>query len=309
MAQTKKIIGLSCGRPKGNSEILLKEALMAAEELGMESEIIRAMELTVKPCKGCEACTLTISRGGKPKCAIKGDDGDWLLDKILVEDCALIVAVPSYFYRASGLFNVICDRSLVTNVQHPEIRQKTRVGGIISLGGGEPGWTPLALTEMNIFMQQTRVLVDQMQVNYCARPGTVLMEDRYMKRARQLGQNMAKALMMPIEKVKYVGEEPENCCPSCRGDVLQVWEALPEVICPVCLLHGTVKSDAGKIKVQWDKKWRDNYRFSEKSMLDHFEFIGKLAKKYHTEDEPTAKERNKKYLAWGNMVKPPAADR
>ena len=34
------------------------------------------------------------------------------------------------------------------------------------------------------------------------------------------------------------------------------------------------------------------------------ELIAKLAKKFHTEDEPTAKERNKKYLEWGNIIKP-----
>ena len=55
MAKTKKIIGLSTGRKNGNSEILLKEALMAAEELGVESDIIRAMDLRVKPCTGCES--------------------------------------------------------------------------------------------------------------------------------------------------------------------------------------------------------------------------------------------------------------
>lgn len=55
MTKTKKIIGLSCGRKNGNSEYLLKEALMGAEEPGVEGEIIRAMELRVKPCKGCES--------------------------------------------------------------------------------------------------------------------------------------------------------------------------------------------------------------------------------------------------------------
>jgi multimeric flavodoxin WrbA len=142
MAQKNKIIGLSCGRLKGNCEILLKEALIAAEERGVQTEIIRAMELRIKPCKGCESCTLTLSRGGEPKCAIKDDDVDWLLNKITVEDAALITSVPSYFYRASGLLDIICDRSLVTNVQHPEIRRKPRIGGIISVGGVNRGGIP-----------------------------------------------------------------------------------------------------------------------------------------------------------------------
>lgn len=60
----KKTVGLSCGRKYGNSEILLKEAFIGAEELGVESEIIRAMELRVKPCIGCETCSMSLSKGG-----------------------------------------------------------------------------------------------------------------------------------------------------------------------------------------------------------------------------------------------------
>ena len=56
----------------GNSEILLKEALMAAEERsGAEVEIIRLMDLTIKPCTGCEACAKKRSRGEKLECVLK----------------------------------------------------------------------------------------------------------------------------------------------------------------------------------------------------------------------------------------------
>lgn len=36
-----KILGLTCGRKMSNSEILVKEALMGAEELGAEVELVR----------------------------------------------------------------------------------------------------------------------------------------------------------------------------------------------------------------------------------------------------------------------------
>ncbi|MBW2067086.1 MAG: hypothetical protein JRJ03_19435 [Deltaproteobacteria bacterium] len=36
-----KLLGLACGRKMGNCEILLKEALMSAEELGVEVEIVK----------------------------------------------------------------------------------------------------------------------------------------------------------------------------------------------------------------------------------------------------------------------------
>ena len=53
MTEKKKIIGLNCGRINGNSSVLLKEAAMGAEELGIQTEIINAMSLKVLPCRGC----------------------------------------------------------------------------------------------------------------------------------------------------------------------------------------------------------------------------------------------------------------
>jgi len=45
-----KLLGLACGRRMGNSGILLREALMGAEELGVDVEILRLLDLDLKPC-------------------------------------------------------------------------------------------------------------------------------------------------------------------------------------------------------------------------------------------------------------------
>lgn len=303
-ATNKKIIGLSCGRINGNGEILLKEALMAAEEMGVQSEIIRAMELRVKPCKGCEACTMALGRGKEPKCAITDDDVPWILDKILVEDCGLIVNVPLYHLRANAYFEAIHERMLPTMFRHPEITEKTRVGGIISVGGGEPEWTPLGLTSVNIFMQHTRKLVDQMQTNYVQRPGAVLLKEEYMKRAKKLGQNVARAVLMPIEEVKYVGEDTEASCPVCHCDIWKVPGSLSDVYCPVCWVHGTLSSDGGKLKLKWDENNIKNPRFSTKFIGKHLDFITKSHKRFFAEDQDKVKELIKKYTSYGNIIRP-----
>ena len=49
-----KVLGLSCGRRMGNSEVLLREALAETENRGADIEIIRLGDLAVKPCTGCE---------------------------------------------------------------------------------------------------------------------------------------------------------------------------------------------------------------------------------------------------------------
>jgi multimeric flavodoxin WrbA len=304
MTKTKKIIGLSCGRKNGNSEILLKEALMGAEELGVESEIIRAMELRVKPCKGCEACSIAMSRGKEARCAIKDDDVPWILEKTLVEDCGLIVSGPVYHLRANSYFEAIHERMLPTMFRHPEVLKKTRVGAIISVGGGEPEWTPLGLTSMNIFVQHSRILVDQMQVNYVGRPGAVLMEEKYLKQARELGRRVARAMMMPIEQVKFVGDETEVSCPVCHCNVLKVPEKLPTVFCPVCWVKGVITLDGDKTKVRWNEEDAKYPRFSERGVFTHLELVKNLQTKFFTEDQEKVKERIKKYVAYGKIIKP-----
>ena len=304
MTKTKRIIGLSCGRKNGNSEILLKEALMGAEELGVASEIIRAMELRVKPCTGCESCSIAMSRGKEARCAIKDDDVPWILEKTLVEDCGLIVSGPVYHLRANSYFEMIHERMLPTIFRHPEVLRKTRVGAIISVGGGEPEWTPLGITSMNIFVQHSRILVDQMQANYVGRPGAVLTQEKYLKRARELGRRVARAMMMPIEQVKFVGDETEVSCPVCHCNVVKVPKRLPNVFCPVCWVKGVITLDGDKMKVRWNKEDTKYPRFSERGVFTHLELIKDLRAKFYTEDLEKVKERIKKYVPYGRIIKP-----
>jgi multimeric flavodoxin WrbA len=304
MVERKKIIGLSCGRVNGNSEILLKEALMGAEEIGVGSEIIRAMEMRVKPCTGCEACTMAMARGKEPRCVIKDDDIEWILEKVLVEDCGLIVSVPVYHLRANGYFEIIHERMLPTMFRNPQILKKTRVGGIISVGGGEPEWTPLGLTSANIFVQHSRKLVDQIQVNFVGRPGAVLMRPEYIERARALGRRVARSMMMPIEEVKYMGEDKGVSCPVCHCNVVQVFEKLPDVYCPVCWVHGAIYSDGDHMRVKWSEEDAKHPRFSEYGVSTHLQLIKSLQMKFFTEDQEKVKERMPKYKSYGNVIKP-----
>jgi len=303
-AYKQKIIGLSCGRKNGNSEILLKEALMGAGELGVESDIIRAMDLRVKPCTGCESCSIAMARGTEVRCAIKDDDVPWILEKTLVEDCGLIVSGPVYHLRANSYFEIIHERMLPTMFRHPEVLKKTRVGAIISVGGGEPEWTPLGLTSMNIFVQHSRILVDQMQVNYVGRPGAVLMQEKQLKRARELGRRVARAMMMPIKQVKFVGDETEVSCPVCHCNVLKVPAKLPNIFCPVCWVKGVITINEDKMKVKWDEEDTKHPRFSERGVSTHLELIKNLQTKFYAEDLEKVKERVKKYISYGRIIKP-----
>jgi multimeric flavodoxin WrbA len=305
--QKKKIIGLSCGTPNGNCESFIKEAAMGAEEFGIETEIIRAQQLKVLPCRGCMKCSPPGQTPHTGKCVIK-DDVQWILEKTVLGDDALIVAAPVYYLRSNGYFMSICERMHPIMFNHLEILKQKKVGAIISVGGSPPDWTNLGLIGMNIWTQHFIKLVDQMQV------GLMMPNVDWYARARELGRNVARAMNMPIEEVKYVGPKPAVSCPVCHCDILQVFDKLPNVVCPICWVHGVIFSEGGEMRVKWDE-WDVKYpRFSEYGVKEHMR-IGPQGKRLKFPSSAIDRERDefmsrqmelkKKYRAYGKIIKPP----
>jgi multimeric flavodoxin WrbA len=330
----KKIIGLSCGRKNGNSETLLKAAAMGAAELGVETEIIRAMSLKVLPCTGCGACGKTY------KCVLK-DDVDWILEKTCVEDCGLIVSVPCYHIRANGYFTCISERMNHFIRRDINILKKTKVGGIIGIGGGGyDAWTSLTLPVVNIFVQHTRALVDQFQANFCGleewnlwmqdknmtaahinelrmqdltydellqrwpqKYGLVEVLEKATERAKKLGRNVARAMSMPIEKVKYVGEDYGVACPVCHINVIVVPKDLPYIACPVCYVRGEVTVSNGKMKVKWNKADAKHPRFSYDGCKHHGEWLGSHYGRGHSRQD-RLKQLVKEFESYSKIIQP-----
>ena len=51
-----KIVGLAAGRKNGNSELLMKHAMLTMrEQLDLEFTIIRLSDLDIEHCSGCSA--------------------------------------------------------------------------------------------------------------------------------------------------------------------------------------------------------------------------------------------------------------
>ena len=166
---------------------------MAAEEEGVESEIIRAHDLKVLPCNSCWACMKT------GRCA--KDDVDWILEQTLLGDTAVIVSAPVYHLRASSYLMIIAEKTNHLFSRKPDIFERRRVGAAISVGGsGYDGWTSLGLLSINLFLQHFTTLVDQVQIDHCAALGAALTPDneRALERSRQLGKNVARGSRPPL---------------------------------------------------------------------------------------------------------------
>ena len=343
----KKIIGLSCGSKNGNCETYLKAAAMGAEEFGVETEIIRAMELKVLPCRGCGGCNpkdkpFDITRVHTGKCVLK-DDVEWILQKTMVEDAALIIGVPCYHIRANGYLMCINDRMLPFFRRDPSVLNKTRVGAIIAVGGsGYDAWASLTLPTVNIFLQHTRILVDQMLVTnsgyrewnlwlqqknktltshtHLARvedlewskvlelwPGQeepLNFKRKALERAKELGQNVARAMDLPPEEVKYIGEQSGVSCPVCHCSVMVVPENLPHVYCPVCAVRGVISIDNSNMKVVWNEHDAKNPRFSAVHIDHHFSKKGKIIEEKQLRDAKAIEELVKGFSSHGKLIRP-----
>jgi multimeric flavodoxin WrbA len=299
-APTNTIIGLSCGRKNSNSEHFLKAALMAAEEEGVQSEIIRAMDLKVLPCNSCWACLKT------GRCA--KDDSDWILERTMLGDTAIIVSAPVYHLRSNAYLMILAEKMNHLFSRKPGIFERRRVGAAISVGGsGYDGWTSLGLTSINLFLQHFSTLVDQVQVDHCAIPGAALTADNEasLERCRQLGKNVARSLQLPFEEWRYLGEEAGVSCPVCHCNIIYIEKDLPEIMCPTCEVHGMVSVTGGRFRVAWNQDDIREPRFSTPKEIHHLEFIQR-----HESQEavdvalPEVQERLRKYNAYGKLIAP-----
>lgn len=308
--EKKKIIGLSCGTKNGNCEFYLRAAAMGAAEFGVEMEIIRAIELKIKGCEGCGADVRALAKGKLATCPIKDDDVTWILEKTVLEDAGLIVAVPVYYIRSNAIFMAICERMHPTMFNHLEILKKRKIGAIISVGGGLDGWASLGLTGVNIWVQHFATLVDQVQVETRDR------DKNWFERAKELGRNVARAMNMPIEEVKYMGEESAVSCPVCHGNVFQMPDYQPHalkqkefrykpghIVCPLCWVHGDLSFEGDKIKVKWDEWDVKHPRFSEYGVYEHMDMLVKMFREGFVETDPN-RELKQQASSYGKIIRP-----
>jgi len=143
-----KILGISGSpRAKGNTDILVHEALEAASEMGAEQEFIAISGRKIKPCNGCGTCRTDRSKG---ICAIKDDDLPGIYEAMREAD-GIIVGSPVYFLSVTAQLKALFDRSVILRYAKgtpqdrpgvpggPEFLLKNKVGGAIAVGGGRDG--------------------------------------------------------------------------------------------------------------------------------------------------------------------------
>jgi len=335
-----KILGLSCGTKLGrvhmgmlrggNTEVLIKEALMGAEEVGVDVEFIRLLDLDIKPCKHCKRCLQR--EGGE---CVQKDDSPFVQEKYLECD-GLIISSPVYGTIPPGEVLVLAERAFGARAdvaaaierkkmagkenlaergffgprasgREPKIDErvfKPRVGALIGVGGASSyEWVHLTLPLLhNVMLPLQVAVVDHLQVRKASFPGTVLLQDKAIKRARKLGRNVAEALGTPFDDVKWKGDEPGSC-PVCHSELFIVGRKMP-VMCAICGIYGTLKVDGGKVTVHFTKEEQKKSRVAiEGKRLHQVEILAVSKELFPRINKIPAKLE--KYKSYKSYTKPP----
>lgn len=128
-------------RKGGNTTILVKEALKAAENAGADTELINLGNAEIEPCIACDICKST------GECAIY-DDVPSILTK-LIESQGMIIGSPVYFGNVTAQLKMLMDRSRPLRM---DFKLKNKVGGAISVGGSRNGGQETTISAIHEFM-------------------------------------------------------------------------------------------------------------------------------------------------------------
>lgn len=254
-----KIMGITAGRKNSNSEFLLKEALMACEELGAEVRMINLRDYNILDCTGCTACTKAMSQGKFAGCILDEKDDKKKIMDVMLEQDGVIFSVPTYDLMPCSVYLRFAQRSLAYETAFLEtigyIEHKERVAGLISVGGSTRAWQSMALEGLQATMFTTDLqVVDMLMGRSVPGNGQCLLNDELMARARKLGQNVMTAAQAPMGEKKWIGDEGMGWCPNCHSNALVLgepqWDGLHYPIeCAVCGAGGDLeKTEDGKWK-------------------------------------------------------------
>lgn len=288
-----KLIGLACGNEMDNTEVLVKEALMSADEQGVKIEFIRLQDLDIKPCRGCGSCIKSLFQGGEGSCVI--DDDLHILDEKIMACDGLILGSPVYTMAPTGQLKTVCDRFGPTHDVYARLEAKKlndakkgggpdersfkdRVGAFISVGGGTK-FVYMALPLMNLFTFPLQIkVVDQMQLAG-AWYGSVAAPEgaKTLERAGKLGRNVARSMGKPFSELEWMGDE-SGTCPVCHSNMLIVTDKNP-VVCPICGIRGHMRMDGEKIHVEFSREEQKLSHLTLSGLEGHWKELNRYAEK------------------------------
>ena len=183
-----KVFGImGSPRVKGNTDLLLDEALKGAESQQAETEKIMVDKLNISPCREYYGCL----RDGN--CVIR-DDMDDIYPKLLSFD-AIIVASPIFFYGVSAQLKALIDRCQATWARKYVLKSMNvplRKGAFIAVGatGGKKLFDGAVLTVKYFFKAINVDYTDELLIPRVDKRGEIKQHPTALADAFKLGQTL-----------------------------------------------------------------------------------------------------------------------
>ena len=144
------VLGIS-GSPRkgGNTDIIIQEALKAAQEEGAKTKLIRLSDYELEPCNACGTCH-------KTKNCVINDDAEKIYQEIAKAD-GVILGCPSYFQGVTAQMKTFIDRIGYLCLARGRKDFEGKIGGAIAVAR-RSGYA-LTSGQMIMFLTATRMII------------------------------------------------------------------------------------------------------------------------------------------------------
>ena len=277
-----KILALNGSvRKYGNTEILLKQALMGAEAEGAEVEHLKLTDYEIGPCQGCGLCLFR-----ENVCQVK-DNTHVIFEKVEAAD-GVILGAPCYFLELTAIVKQLIDRTWI--VGHNKIGKPPKPASVI-VPYATRGWIPYIFMQANILFN-TMCLTKINQAAICTQGiSEVVMDKDAIALADRMGREIVEAVR--TKDLHYRGEE--GVCPRCHDKLLRVLQDRETIECPTCGVRGKLNIVNGKIDVHFEEDaWKD-CRFNLDVSYNHYTYHIAPSKDYFVRTKDERKKRSQKY--------------
>jgi multimeric flavodoxin WrbA len=267
-------------RKYGNSEILLKQALMGAQAEGAEVEILNLTEYDIGPCKGCGLCLFKDN-----VCQVK-DNTHQIFERIDACD-GLILGAPCYFLELTAIVKQLIDRCWIRG--HNQVGLKRKPASVI-VPYATRGWIPYIFMQANIlfnvcvWIKSIRCRLHTGHLRSGSGSGCSGFSRSHGAGACPRGQ----------DRGSYV-QRRKGYRPSCHDNLLRVLKDRETIECPTCGMRGKLNLTDGKIDVAFDDKAWEDFRFRLNVSYNHFAYHIAPSKDYFIRTREERKIKSQKY--------------
>lgn len=250
-----RILGVvGSARSMGNTEVLIKHALLMTQTKGAEVEMIRLTDLRIDPCRGCMLCVLKSA-----ECPLS-DDMDFLLRTLERAD-GMVLGAPVYFMGAPGIIKMIVDRFLMVKQGQYDGKKAVIIGV-----AGQAKWGRMFMPQLSLLPLAAGFEVVDAALLSSPGPGEVLLDGGNTHRVEELTYRLMASIGGQPRQLPLVGQQ----CPICFGTSFQL-KTPTRVECPLCYTEGDIVVSNGGVTIRFDEETARFRFFGAETREDHMD--------------------------------------